>query len=185
MFVGILGLPIVRTLMWSQATIDDLALLGVFLGGVIGSALVAIAFYLYLFAPQRSESAFRKIIIIALVGGIAGSAGFALGHYAEASILKMLEFLQRGTSTNPPSVSPEGSSFFAMVIFWQAVVAPILLLSFPITKPSLEHAGGRSSLYGSDQSELSVWKKILAVAAFAFLLYMLLHGIGANRPVAN
>ena len=128
-FAGGLGATGVRDL----TGIQDLGMNAVLLGGVVGTAQVALARYVFLSGRRGRSALLRSIGLIALVGGVLGETGDSLGPSLGAAIWHLLRLLRllSPAESSPAQAGSSTLSLFSMFVLWQTAIAPLLVLLFP------------------------------------------------------
>lgn len=189
MIAGVFGLSaLVPFIGGGESNFGKLGTAAVFLGGLAGTALVAVARYWFLSDPQDSRTLRRRIGLISLVGGVLGATGFALGPSMGTSIWDLLQFLHviAPTQSSVGGASKDTASFFSMFLMWQTAIAPLLAILFPYARISAQIPAGPSSSPPEKRLLASpVWKNLLVVAALVFLAYHLVEGIRTRRQIAR
>jgi len=103
-FAGFFGVHGMREL----TGIQSMELNGILLGGIVGSAMVALARNYLLLESRVRAGVYWRLALIAFAGGILGVVGFSIGR--------------------PKS---DRAAFCTMFMTWQTLMAPLLCLVFP------------------------------------------------------
>jgi hypothetical protein len=134
-------------------------------GGVVGTALVALARYIFLSGVQNRSTLIWRVGLISLVGGVLGAAG---------------------GSVNTSIGKGQVASLIPVFMVWQGCIAPLLVVLFPSSSMSGEIPLQPSSPVPTKRSlPLPVWKKLVMLVAFVFLAFWLVRGIRLQRQTAQ
>jgi hypothetical protein len=126
-----------------------------FVGGIVGTAVVALGRYHYIAESQPRRTVIWKAILLSLTGGVIGAAAtwfdkLSYGKYQKAS-------------------------FPVLFIAWQGCIAPLLVILFPrqpmLPQPSSSNVPQRGA------APLQFWKKMAMVAAALFIAYWLVRAV--------
>ena len=107
-------------------TTSNSAVFPIFLGGVVGSALVALGRYLFLADLQSWKKLLRGMCLLSLIGGVLGAVGLVFAPFLGIGILRFLRSLRL---ISPPNNA--GAAFCSMFLVWQTCMAPLLVGFFP------------------------------------------------------
>jgi hypothetical protein len=162
---------------------DDL-----FVGGIVGTALVGLARYLFLSRTQKPIDLTWRIGLISLLGGVLGAASDSVHIPVGTAIWNLLRLLHLVTPVpSAPEIVPQDTaSLFSMFVVWQTCIAPTLTLLFPNSSISGQIPVQPSpSVPAKAPLPLPVWKKLFVVCAFVFLAYWLIRGIRLEHQAAQ
>ena len=158
---------------------------GALLGGIVGTALVAIARCTFMVDGQNLKTLVVRIGIVSMVGSALGAVGVSLGPSLGAAIwhfLRLVRLIVPSPSSlgSPKAGEPE---LCAMFLIWQTCISPLLVLLFP-RSPSSEQIPSPFTPQKT-LSPLPVWKKLLVVVTFIFLAGFLVRSIRMERQTAR
>jgi hypothetical protein len=148
------------------------AIIPIFLGGLVGTALVALGRYLFLADPQSRKALYRGIGLLSLVGGLLAAMGILLGSFFEIAML-------HSHLMSPPN-RPGGGLYF-MFLVWQTCMAPLLVIVFPNTNTPRQLGPPSAKTHPS----LRLWTKFVALAALVFIANCILPAIHTGVAYPN
>jgi hypothetical protein len=135
-----------------------------FVGGIVGTAVVALARYHFIADNQHNSAVLWKVTLLSLIGGVIGAPAawfdrLSYGRYQRASLP-------------------------ALFIVWQGCIAPLLVILFP-RQSMLPQTSSPPSNVPQRESPLQFWKKALTVAAALFIAYWLVREARLERQLAE
>jgi len=157
--------------------IDDPYINGALLGGIVGTALVALARCTFLVDGQNLKTLVVRIGFVSLAGSALGAVGVFLGPSLGTAIWNFLRWLHLIVPSPSSLGSPKAGEpeLCATFLLWQTCISPLLVLLFPSSLASEQIPA--PSAPQKTLVPLPVWKKLLVVVTFVLLACFLIRAI--------